>query len=102
MKQLILYILFLVLVAGCTTPSPKITDPKITGPKITSYMVNVHLCKHKYDEERNFYYQDQVKIQDKEIFGEVVFLFYYTLLNGQSHFLSGDEVENYICKPYSP
>lgn len=92
MKQLILYSLLLVFVVGCES----------TGPKITSDMVNVHICEHKYDEERNFYYQGQIKIQHKEIFGEVVFLSDYTLLNDQSHFLSGDEVENYICKPYSP
>ena len=58
---------------------------------------NVWLCEHKYSDQRDFNYVGQVKSFTETMFGESVTTYTFVLLNGEKHYLSGDELANYDC-----
>jgi hypothetical protein len=61
-------------------------------------LVNAHDCKHKYDKSRNFTYVGQLVSYHRVMYDEKITTYEYTLPSNELHYLSGDEVANYVCK----
>jgi len=58
---------------------------------------NVVICTHKYSSDYSFVYRGQIKTYQKIMFGEKVFVYEYTLIDGAKLFLSGNDVVNFVC-----
>ena len=85
-------ILFLV---GCANTSPSvIEEPTLPVEK----HVGAVFCEHKYDFLRNFTYTPPIKEYKHSIMGEIITTYEFLLTNGQKHFLSSIEQDNYQCK----
>lgn len=89
MKHILLITMLGLLLLGCKTTTPDVD---------LSQYENTHLCKHKYSDEFDFYYKGQIRANQKELFGEMIFIFTYTLLDDTKRYLTKDEVSNYRCQ----
>lgn len=105
MNKLFLTLVFSLVLVSCQTDETVVPDPERPVDDVDvdlSQFENVTFCEHNYSDNRNFYYQGQVKSYTQELFGESVTTFEFTLLNNQKHFLSSQELENYVCESVKP
>jgi len=92
MKNTALTVLLISLLIGCgSTP----VDPTPVDPAPIYDIVVA--CSHKYSSDYDFVYGGQIKAYQQEMFGEKVFVYEYTLLDGKKLFLSGNDVANFVC-----
>jgi hypothetical protein len=110
--------LLLILLVGCSNDSVVVGDDKIEydivervlDDTVVEYdegtitkkkkpvLENAHDCKHKYDKSRNFTYVGQILSYHRVMFDENIVTYEYTLPSNELHYLSGDEVANYVCQ----
>jgi len=91
--SLALIAVFILSVWGCESAPP--VDP--VNPNVV--ISGVVFCKHKYTDSYSFAYYGQLRKYQDELFGQTIWVYEYTLANGLQHYLTGDEVSNYVCTP---
>ena len=94
MKITVLPVLLLAFMIGCgSTP----VGPAPVNPAPEPIYDNVVACTHKYSSKYDFVYGGQIKSYQQNMFGEKVFVYEYTLLDGKRMYLSGKDVVNFVC-----
>jgi hypothetical protein len=88
MKNIILLVT-LILLWGCASSEP--SPEPVLNEKGTS-------CTHKYDPRSTFVYFGQLKAYQKDMFGEMVFVYEFTLRDGRKTLVTQHNLPNYICK----
>lgn len=76
------------LIVGCVST--------VDSPPIKSSSVEI-TCIHKYDQTLRFTYSGQVIAHQKIMFGETIFIYEFTQLDGTKKRLVKTEFMNYIC-----
>lgn len=93
MKKLF-YIFAILILVGCTKTVPVIEEPILPVVGVDGTV----LCEHRYDSRRSFAYTPPVKAYEQVLMGQTLVTYEFLLTNGQKHFLSGMEQDNYHCK----
>lgn len=94
MKITILTVLLLYFIVGCGSTSVVPAPVNLAPEPIYD---NVVACTHKYSSQYDFVYGGQIKAYQQNMFGEKVFVYEYTLLDGKRMYLTGNDVVNFVC-----
>lgn len=103
MNKFALIVLAAMLTLGCTGSLTEVDPdvgvlPEIVDTTVTVNGDRIHVCDHKFTEQRDFNYVGQITSYTQTLFGESVTTFEFTLLDGNLHYLSADELANYRCE----
>ena len=84
------YILAFVALVGCSA-TVKVKDTPLIAPE------GAVACAHSHDSSRNFVYNPPIKEYKHTVLGRDMITYEFILISGETHFLSGDEENNYEC-----
>ena len=102
MKNVILLSL-LALLIGCSNNKVNDVNDDITPPVVVEDVEEPRpdhtiTCVHSYERLKTFIHSGNVKRYQEQMFGRMVYVYEYVLVDGKIHRLSGDELENYKCE----
>jgi len=94
MRNIALFLSILIF-SGCASKvTPPTDEPLVVVTTPDELIIS---CIHKYDSTLNFKYTGEAVVYKQELFGEVLYIFEYNTITGDTLHISNYDMVNYDC-----